>query len=127
MFFYGSLMDTDILTRIARLSTPPTMLPGTITNFRMRMWGPFPTLIASPSGKVTGTYWKCEDEAQFLRLKEYETDAYSWCFCDVVTEDGVVLKGCRTFCWSGYPEDGDLEDGRFDLGVYQKNIKGMYV
>jgi hypothetical protein len=127
MFFYGSLMDTDILTRIARLPILPTMAPGTVSGFLMRMWGPFPTLIVSPSSKVSGTYWKCEDEAQFLRLKEYETDAYSWCFCDVETEDGGVLKGCRTFCCAGNPESDELEDGRFDLGVYQRNIKGMYV
>jgi len=127
MFFYGSLMDIDILQLIAGLKSSPTMAPATITGFRMRMWGPFPTIIKAETGKVTGTYWKCDQEDHFQRLKAYETNAYSWCFCDAETEDGKVLKGCRTFCWRGNPESDELEDGKFDLAHYQKYTKGRYV
>ncbi|TVY84861.1 AIG2-like protein C [Lachnellula suecica] len=123
MFFYGSLMDTDVLHVIAQLPKPPTMVPATVSGFQMKMWSIYPTLIKRDGFKVSGTLWKAEEEEQFLRLQSYETAAYTWCFCDVELEDGSVMTGCRTFCWSGEPESRDLSDGKFDLETYQREHK----
>lgn len=48
-FFYGSLMDQDILSRVVRLRTseyPPEMKEASVRGFKMKMWnGEYPVLI----------------------------------------------------------------------------------
>lgn len=123
MFSYGSLMDPEVLQAILDLPEPPPTRPATISGFRIKMWGIYPTLIPSHSGSVAGTVWKVTSEAHFDRLADYETAAYRWDECDAVLEGGEVLRGCRTFCWAGEPESKELEDGSFDLERYQKYFK----
>ena len=123
MFFYGSLMDPDVLQAILDLPELPTTRPATISGFSIKMWGIYPTLIPCYSGSVTGTLWKVTSEAQFDRLAAYETAAYRWDKCNAVLEGGKVLENCRTFCWAGEPDSKELEDGSFDLERYQKYFK----
>ncbi|MCJ1476207.1 hypothetical protein MMC13_004873 [Lambiella insularis] len=123
MFFYGSLMDPEVLQAILDLPELPTIRPATISGFRIKMWGIYPTLIPCHSGSVTGTVWKVTSEAHFDRLAAYETAAYRWDECDAVLEGGEVLRNCRTFCWAGEPDSKELEDGSFDLERYQKYFK----
>ena len=123
MFFYGSLMDPEVLQAILNLPELPTTRPATIFGFRIKMWGIYPALIPCHSGTVTGTVWKVTSEAHFDRLAAYETVAYKWDECDAVLEDGEVLGNCRTFCWAGQPNSKELEDGSFDLERYQKYFK----
>ncbi|KAF1949804.1 hypothetical protein CC80DRAFT_579576 [Byssothecium circinans] len=123
MFFYGSLMDPEVIQAILNLSEPPTTRPATISGFQIKMWGIYPTLIPGRSGMVVGCVWEVTSEDHFERLAAYETAAYRWVECDAVLEDGAVLKGCRTFCWAREPDSSELEDGSFDLGRYQKYFK----
>jgi gamma-glutamylcyclotransferase (GGCT)/AIG2-like uncharacterized protein YtfP len=123
MFFYGSLMDPEVLQAILDLPELPTTRPATISGFSIKMWGIYPTLISCYSGSVTGTLWKVTSEAQFDRLAAYETAAYRWDECNAVLEGGEVFQNCRTFCWAGEPDSKELEDGSFDLERYQKYFK----
>jgi gamma-glutamylcyclotransferase (GGCT)/AIG2-like uncharacterized protein YtfP len=120
MFFYGSLMDFEVLQAILDLPESPTTRPAIISGFRIKVWGIYPTLLPSHSGSVTVTVWKVISEAHFDRLAAYETAAYRWDECDAVLEGGEVLRGCRTFCWAGDPDSKELGDGSFDLERYQK-------
>jgi gamma-glutamylcyclotransferase (GGCT)/AIG2-like uncharacterized protein YtfP len=123
MFFYGSLMDPEILQAILDLPEIPTTRPATIFGFRIKMWGKYSTLLPSQSGSVTGTVWKVTLEAHFDRLAAYETTAYRWDECDAVLQGGEFLRSCRTLCWAGEPDSKELEDGSFDLERYQKYFK----
>ncbi|RAR08644.1 zinc cadmium resistance protein [Stemphylium lycopersici] len=131
MFFYGSLMDPEVLQAILNLPELPTTKRGSISGWRIKMWGMYPTLIplsCHSSGSVTGTAWKLTEEAQFDRLAAYETAAYRWDEWDMVLEGGgEVLRGCRVFCWAGDPGSKELEDGSFDLERYQKYFKPSVV
>ncbi|CAN9223335.1 unnamed protein product [Alternaria alternata] len=109
MFFYGSLMDPEVLQAILDLPELPTTRPATISGFSIKI--------------ATGTLWKVTSEVQFDRLAAYETAAYRWDECDAVLEGGEVLKNCQTFCWAGEPDSKELEDGSFDLERYQKYFK----
>ncbi|KAH7382248.1 hypothetical protein BKA66DRAFT_586123 [Pyrenochaeta sp. MPI-SDFR-AT-0127] len=124
MFFYGSLMDSEVLGAVLKLSETPITRPATVSGFSIRMWGIYPALIPSVPGKVLGTVWKIDSEAHFERLQAYETGAYKWLECDATLENGEVLKDCRTFCWAGDSNSKELEDGSFDLRRYQKYFKG---
>ncbi|KAF4635697.1 hypothetical protein G7Y89_g2384 [Cudoniella acicularis] len=127
MFFYGSLMDTEVLQSVLGLPDRPAIVKGEIKGFSMKMWGIYPTIIRSEEGKISGTVWKVDSESEFLRLQDYETDAYTWCLCDIEQEDGAVLHGCRTFCWAGDANSRDLSDGSFDLARYQKYFKASVI
>ncbi|KAH8588147.1 hypothetical protein B0O99DRAFT_601048 [Bisporella sp. PMI_857] len=127
MFFYGSLMDPDVLQSVLGLSDVPRLRKGTIKGFRMKMWGIYPAILDDQEGEVTGMIWKCDQESHFLRLQGYETKAYTWTYCDVNLEDGGILGLCRTFCWAGDVNSKDLDDGSFDLLRYQKYFKASIV
>ena len=116
-------MDPEVLQAIPDLPELPTIRPATISGFRIKMWGIYPTLIPCHSGRVNGTVWKVTSEAHFDRLAAYETAAYRWDECDAVLEGGEVLRNCRTFCWAAEPDSKELEDGSFDLKRYQKYLK----
>ncbi|KAI1368548.1 hypothetical protein F5Y08DRAFT_246148 [Xylaria arbuscula] len=46
MFFYGTLMDAEVLQHVTQCPTKPVLRPGSITGFELKMWaGSFPTLI----------------------------------------------------------------------------------
>lgn len=123
MFFYGSLMDPEVVQAVLGLPDLPVTTPATISGFRIKMWGIYPALIPSPSGEVLGSVWEVTLEDHFQRLAAYETAAYTWIECEATLEDNTVLKGCRTFCWAGSPDSKELEAGSFDLERYQKYFK----
>jgi gamma-glutamylcyclotransferase (GGCT)/AIG2-like uncharacterized protein YtfP len=78
MFFYGSLMDPDVLQAVLNLPHIPTMKPATISSFKIKMWGIYPALIpGSSSDSVFGNLWEVASEDHFERLAAYETSAYS--------------------------------------------------
>jgi len=122
-------MDPEVLQSVLGLADAPIISKGVINGFSMKMWGIYPTIIPSKEGKISGIVWKVDSELHFLRLQAYETDAYTWCNCDVELEDGKMLRGCRTFCWAGDTNSKDLDDGdgTFDLARYQKYFKPSVV
>ncbi|KAE8842864.1 hypothetical protein HRS9139_02161 [Pyrenophora teres f. teres] len=124
MFFYGSLMDPEVIQSVIKLTELPTTKAATISGFKIKMWGIYPALVPSEEAdKVVGTVWGCKEEQYFQRLAEYETSAYTWTVCEAVLKDGTVIEGCRTFCWAGKPNSRELEEGSFDLERYQKYFK----
>lgn len=124
MFFYGSLMDPEVIQAVLDLPGLPTTIPATVSGFQIKMWGIYPALIPSnDDGKVVGCVWEVKSEDQFKRLAAYETAAYTWVECSVVLENGTVIEGCRSFCWAGEPDSKELEVGSFDLERYQKYLK----
>lgn len=127
LFFYGSLMDTEVLQTIARLPEVPAVQEGSVTGFEMKMWGIYPTLIPCAGGQVSGTAWKVNEPGPFFRLQNYETSAYTWCSCEIRLSNGEILRGCRTFCWAGDVNSIDLKEGKFDLKHYQKYFKASVV
>jgi gamma-glutamylcyclotransferase (GGCT)/AIG2-like uncharacterized protein YtfP len=123
MFFYGSLMDPEVVQAVLNLPELPSTKPATIFGFRIKMWGIYPALIPSTSGQVAGFVWEVDSEEHFERLAAYETAAYTWVECEAVLDEGTVCKDCRTFCWAGNADSNELEDGCFDLERYQKYFK----
>ena len=127
MFFYGSLMDPEVLQSVLSLVDTPIVSKGVTKGFSTKMWGIYPTIMRSTEGTISGTVWNVESELHFQRLQAYETDAYTWCNCDVELENGNMLRGCRTFCWAGDASSKDLDAGSFDQARYQKYFKPSVV
>lgn len=127
LFFYGSLMDPEVLQAVLELPEAPIVESGSVCGFSIKMWGIYPALIPHEGGRVSGSMWRVNTESHFLRLKEYETSAYTWCACDIELNSGEVLSGCRTFCWAGDSDSKELEEGTFDLQRYQRYFKASVV
>ncbi|EEP78624.1 predicted protein [Uncinocarpus reesii 1704] len=123
LFVYGSLMDTDVIQAVLRIPKPPPLRSAVLSDYKMKMWRIYPTLIPHEGTQVTGKVFMVDDIDQFQRLQKYETRAYSWTECEVELEDGTVARDCRVFIWAGDPDSADLRDGSFDLEVYQKEYK----
>jgi hypothetical protein len=120
-------MDPDVLQTILALPSPPAVARGSVSGFRVKMWGIYPALVpSSPGDEVRGTVWHVSEARHFARLAEYETGAYTWCACEIRREDGEVVAG-RTFCWRGNPENRELEEGAFDLERYRWYFKASVV
>ncbi|EEH08029.1 conserved hypothetical protein [Histoplasma capsulatum G186AR] len=150
LFFYGSLMDLDVLQHILGLPDPPPPLrPAKLRNYKMKMWGPYPTLIPNSSSSavskgnesegvddaIPGKLYLVEHPAQFTLLERYETNAYTWHRCVAEFTDGTVCTStaesgfeCRVFVWAGDPDSSELSDGpAFDLERYQKYFKPKFL
>ncbi|POS76650.1 hypothetical protein DHEL01_v204962 [Diaporthe helianthi] len=125
-FFYGSLMDPDVLYAIARTSaTKPELQRATIRGFRMKKWGCYPTIVPAGAGDIIhGVYWEAENEGQLALLQRYETHRYKPDTCAIhVEKDGIVIDDGLTFVWAGDPGSKELEDGEFSLEEYQLYYK----
>lgn len=126
LFFYGSLMDPDVLHAIARTSaTDPELHKATIKGYKMKMWGCYPTLVpAGADDVVHGMYWQAENEGQLALLQRYETDRYEPAACAIhVDKDGSVIDDGLAFVWAGDAESGELKDGVFSLEEYRLYYK----
>jgi hypothetical protein len=111
-FFYGTLTDWSLLSRILRNPNRADLRPAHISGWRCLMWGDYPALIkSSPDDIVTGMAYRVCSLREWERLVRYETSAYRVQGCRICL-DGTWTSG-RTFVW-----DGDLEvlrEGGFDL------------
>jgi len=62
-FFYGSLMDPEVFQTITKSTEAPVMRKGWIKDFKMRVWGIYPTLVpeteteTATEATITGTWF----------------------------------------------------------------------
>ncbi|EGY20729.1 uncharacterized protein VDAG_10289 [Verticillium dahliae VdLs.17] len=126
VFLYGPLMDTDVLQAVVGIARRPTLHPGYIRGWRVRMYGTHPAIVPQMTlGRggdvvVAGMVWECRSPKQLARLQEYETEAYILCSCEVILKgEGTALKNSEVFCWAGHADSEELTDGWFDLGWYR--------
>ena len=120
-FFYGSLMDDRKLTQVLRLDSPPVLKPAFIIGFSIKMWGPYPALIAGPPGNVVnGMAYEVRQEDHVKRLAYYETDAYRCAPCLIRPGSGGGLIFGKTFLWANGPNHEDLSPGSFDIEAWKK-------
>jgi gamma-glutamylcyclotransferase (GGCT)/AIG2-like uncharacterized protein YtfP len=125
-FFYGSLMDREVLQTVLGLPVAPDVGKGYITGFKVKMWGIYPALVPNENNdgsKVTGTFWTVDHKDSETRLSNYETRAYKTTKVTIAESDGKATYEGRTFCWAGDIDSPDLEDGTFDFERYQQNFK----
>jgi hypothetical protein len=128
-FFYGSLMDPEVLQAVLELPDLPAVEGARIKGYQIRMWGIYPALVSSTDStkEIMGTFWKVINHLQVYRLCLYETDAYKTVPVSLITDAGDVIEDARTFVWAGEAESSDLENGTFDMERYQKHFKGSVV
>jgi Gamma-glutamyl cyclotransferase, AIG2-like len=96
--FFGTLIDSDVLQSILYLSKKPLLRKAATSGFRIKMWGNYPALIHSADHSVEDKLvYQVETESQFRQLREYETSAYSWCYYQIILDEGTRIVRCLTF------------------------------
>ncbi|KAJ0120689.1 hypothetical protein J7T55_015421 [Diaporthe amygdali] len=129
-FFYGTLMDPDIVQEVMGLPEPPVLKPALLRNRgHLRMWGPYPAFLADQEPRVDVKGMACEIEGTERkdRLATYEGDNYdeTKCFINLVTEDGETdFIVARVFVWIGHEDE--LSDGSFNLETYKQVKAKLY-
>lgn len=123
-FFYGSLMDPDMLSKVLKSSKPlPTMRPARVTGYKIKLWGPYPALLDQPMNPVDGMMCGPLSTRQLRRLAVYETDHYCLraCSIDVLNDDGTLNQTIEgvSFMWDG--REDELRDGTFSLKQWKKD------
>ncbi|KJZ80236.1 hypothetical protein HIM_00086 [Hirsutella minnesotensis 3608] len=125
-FFYGTLVDPDVLKAVAFLGEPPDLSSAWVEGFEVYMWNhTYPALVQSDASRdrITGKAWRATSMAQCLALQAYETAAYEGCDCVIHLASGETVKGL-TFCWARDPQSSQLSKGTFDLDAWKKSLKG---
>ena len=93
-FFYGTLADRSILTRLLSLSEAehPLLIPATISRGVVRKWQhKYNALVDGASTDyVHGSAYKVTTEEREEALLFYETEMYEVVRCAIVMEGGVV-------------------------------------
>lgn len=98
-FFYGTLADPALLSRILELpeADSPTLRPATITGGSMRMWaGKYKALVdGSITAQTRGWAYQVTSSDHEDSLLLYETARYEVVRCTISLDGGrQVVKGC---------------------------------
>ncbi|OAA64360.1 AIG2-like protein [Niveomyces insectorum RCEF 264] len=124
-FFYGTLMDPEVLMVVAMLRDLPEMAEAWVDGFEMKLWsGIYPTLLPKEGAqdRIVGCAWRATTMAQCLRLQKYETSAYEPAECDIHLASGDTVRG-MTFQWARDGKSKELCDGQFSLKHWQEHHK----
>ena len=122
-FFYGTLMDPQLLSEILSLPELPTLRPAKICGYSLKLWGQYPALVDGETGEVVeGMVYHVEEPKHAERLAEYETNTYWPAPCLINVMDGEHSKKIRgtTFKYIGNPMD--ISDGTFDLNTWLRRM-----
>jgi len=95
-FFYGTLADPQVLTRVLLLRHPPTYQLATIAGGILKTWASkYKALVDGPSeAKVNGWAYCVETEEHESALRSFETAKYEVVRCVIILEDGIEQPGC---------------------------------
>jgi Gamma-glutamyl cyclotransferase, AIG2-like len=125
LFFFGTLMDTDILAYL--LERPidlDDLQPATITGFRrVRATGAsYPVLLPAVGGEVEGMLLRRATTRDIARINHYERGEYSAQLHDVATADGRQVAA-----WLYLGLDGLLASDRpWSLADWQAHDKPAF-
>jgi gamma-glutamylcyclotransferase (GGCT)/AIG2-like uncharacterized protein YtfP len=124
LFFYGSLMDSDMLCHIASPESTPILSTASIKRLKTKLWGLCPAIVPTSHNEdvVCDKMWVCKEKKQFQALECFEGPTYTVCPVEMVLEDETKIRGW-SFCWKGDAQSCELEDGEFDMQMWKERYK----
>lgn len=94
-FFFGTLMDRDVLAEVLGRPVPATeIVPARLYGFRRVRTArePYPTLIRDPAGAVDGVLLRGVGSRDEARIRHFEDDAYALRWLTVQAEGGRPVR-----------------------------------
>lgn len=126
-FFFGTLMDPDILGLvIGRPVDPRELEPARLSGFRrVRVQGAsYPVLVPDPAGLVEGRLWRAGAAAERARLDAYEGPGYRLEPVTVETRKGERLAA---LVYRAVPGALHPTDEVWELATWQARFKPLYL
>lgn len=121
-FFYGTLMDEDVLGRVlGRAPAPEAIVPATLDGYRRTgiRGRHYPMIVASAAGQVRGILVHGLDTEDGVRLTWYESDQY-----DIVSVHPRHDGGRQHQAWTFMPRPGSMiPAGDWSLADWQRRHK----
>lgn len=133
-FFYGSLLDPEMLVEILGLDKSPELRPAYIEGFDSKLWGQYPALIpcsdASPKSDrriIEGAAYRVRSSEDAEKLAKYESRYYMPSPCEIKYVDhdkktrGPIAEKGFVFVFVG--DRRDLDEGSFDLQTWRRQMR----
>lgn len=124
-FFFGSLMDADILALVLGRAVPASATrPASLHGYqRFRVRGEsFPMLQPAPGGRVEGILVEALDEADAARIAWFEDRDYEMRDLEVVRNDGQVVTARVWLATERLAHDGEA----WELSAWQAAEKASF-
>jgi hypothetical protein len=127
LFFFGTLMDPDVLGLvIGRPVAAAALEPARLSGFRrLRVEGAsYPMLVFDPEGVVEGRLWREASAADRGRLDAYEGPGYARGTIEVLTAAGERLAA---EAYLARPQHLRPSGEPWDLAAWQARFKPRYL
>lgn len=122
-FFYGSLLDPNMLVEILGLDTTPELRPAYLKGYRCKLWGQYPALLPSPEGeRVEGAAYRVRRQGDAEKLATYETRSYLTSPCEIKYIDGQSPGREEGVVFVFVGNERELIDGSFDLRGWLRRV-----
>lgn len=122
-FFYGTLMDAEMLRDVLGIDEVPQMRPATVIGCSRRAWGQYPALVDGVMDEVvSGRAWELKDVNHAKRLMEYETNSYSIKAARIFYSDSLSPQDELGWTFKFTGRESELSDDEFDLHVWLKRM-----
>ena len=125
LFFYGTLMDPDVLAVVTGGQLPPDMEEAFLHGFRRTYLArlSYPLLVAHPAGRVAGILAHGLDAEAVHRLMVFEGSEYHLVPVPVTTHEGHLIRVGTFLCDRRMQTDN--RDWR--LPVWQRRHKRLFL
>lgn len=127
LFFFGTLVDPDILGLVIGRSVEPGELePSRLPGFRrVRVQGAsYPMLVPDPAGLVEGRLWRGGTAEERARLDAYEGPGYRLELVRVETRSGERVAA---LVYQAVPGALRPTDEAWELAAWQARFKPLYL
>ncbi len=127
LFFFGTLMDPEILGLvIGRPVDPAELEPARLKGFRrVRVQGAsYPMLVPDPTGRVEGRLWRTGDRRERARLDAYEGPGYRLELVRVETRSGERVAA---LVYRAVPGLLRPTEEAWELAAWQTRFKPLYL
>jgi hypothetical protein len=127
LFFFGTLVDPDILGLvIGRPVEPGELEPARLFGFRrVRVQGAsYPMLVPDPAGRVEGRLWRGGTAEERARLDAYEGPGYR---LEPVVVETASGDRAAALVYQAVPGALRPTDEAWDLASWQARFKPLYL
>lgn len=127
LFFFGTLMDADVLGLvIGRAVAPGELEPARLHGFRRvrARRASYPVLVPDPGASVEGVLWRAGTALERARLDAYEGPGYALAPVEVETAAGERV---RALVYRAVPGALEPSEEPWDLARWQARYKAAYL
>ena len=125
-FFYGTLMDKDVLARVVGEPVPPARMEAAVVEGYRRLYVAgawYPMLVPAPGGRVEGRLVCAIDARAAARIAQFESDAYE---LEALVVRAARRRAVRALTFMARPGVAAAPE-EWDLASWRRRHKRAYL